>query len=171
MEKATLADLEEVLRLFDAVQAWLVKKGLREQWGDTPFSESEAQRKRFAAWLRAGDLFVLRHGGKLIGTLVFSPSPPEYARDACAGRGTGGYLEAFAVCRDYGGQDVGAALLSWAEGEAKRKGLGYLRLDCWTENRTLRGYYRRAGFREVGTLTLGAWRGTLLEKALKPPPA
>jgi GNAT superfamily N-acetyltransferase len=169
VEKATLTNLEEVLGLFDGVQAWLVKQGLKEQWGDQPFSENEAQRRRFAAWLDAGNFWVVRQDRQIVGTLVFSPMPPEYARDTCAGRTVGGYLEAFAVCRDYAGQGVGAALLVWAEQEAIRRGLERLYLDCWAENLVLRNYYRRTGFREVGTLTLGAWRGTLFEKVLKPP--
>lgn len=43
-----------------------------------------------------------------------------------------------------------------------------LYLDCWAENLSLRAYYRRANFREIGTLALGAWRGTLFEKAIPP---
>lgn len=167
MEKATLTDLEEIVGLFDGVQAWLVKQGLSEQWGCAPFSESEAQRERFRSWLDAGELYVVREGRRIVGTLVFSATPPGYARAALAGRKTDGYLEAFAVHRDYAGGGIGAALLAWAEQEARGRGLAYLRLDCWAENPALRAYYRRAGFREVGTLTLGAWRGTLFEKTLK----
>lgn len=168
-EKAGLADLDEILRLFDAVQAWLALQGLKDQWGDAPFSTSEAQRKRFAAWLGAGDFWVVRLEGRVVGTLVFSPSPPPCARAACADREGGGYLEAFAVHRGCAGQGVGAALLGWAVEEAMR-GLETLHLDCWAENGALRRYYRRAGFREVGTLTLGAWRGVLFEKTLRSPP-
>jgi GNAT superfamily N-acetyltransferase len=94
----------------------------------------------------------------------------DYARVASSGRGAGGYLEAFAVHRDHAGQGVGAALLAWAEAEAEEQGLGRLYLDCWAENLSLRAYYRRAGFCEIGTLALATWRGTLFEKALKPLP-
>jgi GNAT superfamily N-acetyltransferase len=165
VERATLTDPEEVLGLFDGVQAWLVKQGLKEQWGDTPFSENEAQRRRFAAWMDAGDFWVVRQDRQIVGTLGFSPSPLEYA---CAARRAGGYLEAFAVRRDYAGGGVGAGLLSWAEGEARRRELERLYLDCWAGNPVLRAYYHRAGFSEVGTLTLGGRRGTLFEKTLKP---
>jgi len=167
VEKAGLADLDEVLKLFDAAQRWLVERGLKDQWGDVPFSNSPAQRERFAAWLRAGDLWVMRWDRRIVGTLVFSSSPPDYARAACADREAGGYLEAFAVHRDHAGEGVGAALLTWAEQEAVSRKLTTLHLDCWAENGALRRYYRRAGFREVGTLTLGAWRGSLLEKTLR----
>lgn len=169
-EKAGLTDLDEVLELFDMVQAWLVARGLVGQWGDVPFSKSPAQRDRFAAWLGAGSLFVVRIEERIVGALVFSSSPPDYARAACADREGGGYLEAFAVHRGCAGQGVGAALLGWAAVEAMRRGLGTLHLDCWAESGALRRYYRRAGFREVGTLTVGAWQGTLLEKALRSPP-
>lgn len=169
VQKAVPADLNEILGLFDAVQAWLALQGLKDQWGDAPFSASEAQRERFAAWLGAGDFWVVRLEGRIVGTLVFSPSPPDYARAACADREVGGYLEAFAVHRDCAGQGVSAALLGWAETEAKSRKLGCLHLDCWAENGTLRRYYRRAGFAEISALTLGAWCGVLLEKTPKPP--
>ena len=93
----------------------MVNRGLKEQWGDAPFSDSETQRERFAAWLDAGDFGVMRLERKIIGTLQFSAEPPEYARAACAEREAGGYLEAFAVHRDYAGQGVGSELLRWVE--------------------------------------------------------
>ena len=168
VQQAQLNDLEEMLGLFDSVQIWLLARGLKEQWGSAPFSASEVQRQRFAAWLSAGHLFVVRGKGQIIGTLVFSPEPPDYARNACAGRIPGGYLEAFAVHRDYAGQGVGCALLAWAEQEAVTRGLDVLRLDCWAENDALRAYYRRAGFSETALLTLGAWRGVMFRRFKAP---
>jgi len=171
VEKASPDDLEGVLELFDSVQAWLVTRGSKEKWGDEPFSKNETQRQRFAVWLADGDFFFARNEGRIIGALVFSPEPPAYARayfsGACTGRVPGGYLEAFAIHRDYAAQGVGKVLLSWAEGEAQRRGLEILRLDCWAENVVLRAYYRHAGFLEVAPLTLGGWRGVLFEKLLK----
>lgn len=164
MEKATLADLDEILELFDAVQTWLVGKGLKGQWGDQPFSASEGQRERFAAWLDDETFWVVRRDGRIVGTLVFSSTPPGYAEDALEGRAVGGYLEAFAVHRSHAGKGVGATLLAWAEQEAGRRGLRTLHLDCWADNGALRAYYRRAGFTELSTLALGAWRGVLFEK-------
>lgn len=166
IERAATSDLDEVLGLFDAVQAWLVDRGLKEQWGDAPFSGSETQRQRFAGWLDAGDFRVLRRDRQIVGTLQFSAEPPAYARAGFAGREAGGYIEAFAVHRDYAGQGVGEILLEWAGQEAERRHLNTLHLDCWAENRALRAYYHRAGFREVETLALGGWRGVLFEKML-----
>ena len=165
VERATQVDLDTVLTLFDSVQRWLVARGLKEQWDDEPFSENEVQRRRFATWLSAGHFSVVRDAERTIGTLVFSPKPPDYAQEYIfsvrAGPLASGYLEAFAVHRDYAGRGVGKALLSWAKHEAARRGLDIIRLDCWAENEVLRVYYRRAGFSEVAPLTLGSWRGVL----------
>ncbi len=169
VQTASLRDLEGVLELFDSVQAWLMARGLKEQWGNEPFSASEVQRQRFTAWLSAGHFFVVRDGERMIGTLVFSPEAPNYARGICDERAAGGYLEALAVHRDYAGQGVGKVLLGWAEQAARNRGLDILRLDCWAENASLRAYYRRAGFSEVTQLKLGGWRGILFEKTLKAP--
>lgn len=166
IERAVPADLDEILGLFDAVQPWLIARGLRGQWGDAPFSESEAQRVRFAAWLDAGEFWVMRRDRRIVGTLQCSSLPPEYARAALAEREAGGYLEAFAVHRDYAGQGVGSELLEWAEQESERRHLKTLYLDCWAENRALRAYYRRTRFLEVDTLALGEWRGVLFERTL-----
>ena len=97
VQRAYPDDLGEVLGLFDSVQAWLVARGFKEQWGDAPFSANETQRQRFTAWLAAGTFFVVRDERQIVGTLVFSLEPPSYARNACAGRAPGGYLEAFAA--------------------------------------------------------------------------
>lgn len=163
------ADLEAVLELFDAVQKWLVERGLGEQWGDVPFSVSETQRERFGAWLESGRMVGVRSEGQVVGTLVSGLFPPDYAAEVMWGRARGGYLEAFAVRRGYAGQGVGAALLSWAEGEISTRGLTNLYLDCWAGNIGLRMYYRRAGFLELAPLTVGAWQGVLFQKALKAP--
>ena len=106
VQRSQLDDLEEVLGLFDLVQTWLVACGLKEQWGSAPFSVNEMQRRRFAAWIRAGHFFLIKLNGEVVGILVLSPEPPDYARNACGERVPGSYLEAFAVRRDYAGQGV-----------------------------------------------------------------
>ncbi len=169
VQRAYANDLGEVLDLFDSVQAWLVACGLKEQWGSAPFSVDEMQRRRFAVWIRAGHFFLIKLNGEVVGTLVFSPEPPDYARNACGERVPGSYLEAFAVRRDYAGQGVGTTLLNWAEHEALSRGSDILRLDCWAENEVLRSYYRRAGFSEAALLMLGDWHGVMFEKRLKAP--
>ncbi len=72
VEKVTLADLDEVLGLFDAVQAWLVTRGLSGQWSNTPFSAREAQHRRFATWFNVGNFWVVRRDRQIVGTPVFS---------------------------------------------------------------------------------------------------
>lgn len=161
--------MDEILYLFDSVQAWLVARGLKGQWGEVPLSSSPSQRERFASWLDAGDFYVVRDKVAIVATLVLTTQPPDYAKGACKGQPEGSYLEAFAVDRAYAGQGMGSTLLAWAEAQTLRRGLNVLRLDCWAENKALRAYYRRSGFEETAALVLGAWEGVLFEKELKAP--
>ncbi len=60
------------------------------------------------------------------------------------------YLHGLVVDRRHVGEELGAALLSWAERHARAAGPSYLRLDCLASNTTLRSYYAAAGFEEAG---------------------
>jgi ribosomal protein S18 acetylase RimI-like enzyme len=63
---------------------------------------------------------------------------------------TAGYMHGLAVKRSASGRGMGNALIDFASGIVLTNGRKMLRLDCMTENPTLRSYYTRAGFIEVG---------------------
>ena len=163
IDKATLKDLPTILSLFDAAQAWLVGKGLAEQWGTEPFSETQVE--RFTEWLERDVLYVLRDKVFIVGTLVINSEPPDYARSACEKYPRQAlYLEAFAVHPNFRGRHFGRQLLEFAKSEARRRGVDWLRLDCWSGNEALKRYYVDAGYSRFAHCELGTWRGALFEK-------
>jgi GNAT superfamily N-acetyltransferase len=164
---ACAEDLPELLSLFDDAVAWLVRRGITQQWGTTAFSEIPQMHKRFMEWIDRGELFVARSDDKLVGTLALSKVAPHYVahlwqsfpESAC-------YLEAFTTTRSLVGQGIGQALLQWAEHYALQQGKNTMWLDCWADNHALCGYYQRAGFAPRSEFLVGEWRGQLFEKSL-----
>jgi GNAT superfamily N-acetyltransferase len=55
------------------------------------------------------------------------------------------------VLRPWHGAGIGAALMEWALGEARRRGAEQMFLSVFTDNRRARRFYARYGFEEVGT--------------------
>lgn len=165
--RATRADLPRIIALFDEAVQWLVERGITGQWGTVPFSEHPDVEQRFLGWIDPGAMVVARLGGEVVGCLAMVPHPPDYAADACAGLpGPAHYLEAFVTDRRLAGVGIGRKLLGWAEGDARRRGLRWLRLDCWAGNRELVSYYQRAGYLPVRQFGTGSWIGQLLVKDL-----
>jgi predicted N-acetyltransferase YhbS len=64
---------------------------------------------------------------------------------------------------------VGGALIAKAKDEARAKGAGPLRVDCYAggDGQLVR-YYRRNGFEPVAEFTVGDWPGQLLSQQVKP---
>jgi ribosomal protein S18 acetylase RimI-like enzyme len=58
------------------------------------------------------------------------------------------------VARACAGQGLGGELLDWAGTRAAAAGDRWLRVDVWTTNLELQGYYRRLGFTHVRTVAL-----------------
>lgn len=166
-EQAHPEDLTDILKLFDQVQAWLIASGLAGQWGTEPFSESELQRERFSGWLEHGLLYALCNQDRVVGSLVINPEIPSYAKQACEQHPKQAlYLEAFAVHPNLRGKGLGGRLLEFAEREAERQNIGWLRLDCWADNNRLKRYYLERGYREFAQCELGTWRGAVFEKRI-----
>jgi protein-tyrosine phosphatase len=112
-----------------------------DQWspGEVPVAWLERQ-------VAQGQVFVLRRGGELGGTVTVSfEDPLVWGADA----GPAGYLHNLIVDRRLEGRGVGRRLLHWAEDCVAAAGLSVVRLDCVAANRRLRDYYESAGFRWV----------------------
>lgn len=165
---AAPGDLPEILTLFDEAVLWLNNKGITGQWGTTPFSAQPNMQQRLNRWIEAGDLFVGRVEGDLVGVLAVSEHIPEYAVSEWERRPARAcYLEAFTTNRRYQGRGVGSALIKWAEAYSLERGVGRLRLDCWGENAALCAYYEGQGYTPCGDFRVGNWRGQLFEKAVQ----
>jgi len=108
---------------------------------------------------------VLRRAGTVVaGLRLLAADEPVWGLQPA----NAAYLHGLVVARRHAGEELGAALLNWAERHARVAGLSYLRLDCLASNAALRGYYAAAGFEEAGYRDFDSLRRTLarLEKRL-----
>ena len=155
VQRAGPGDVEVVLTVLADAAVWLREQGI-EQWPD-----------RFAVdWVRPaidrGETWLAQVEGETIGTLVVQWDDPifwaDYPTDA-------GYLHRLAVRRP--GTGRGGALLQWAERHAADNGKTFLRLDCVSWNQPLRAYYERAGYEDVGDVTVGQYTQARYEKRVR----
>ncbi len=86
--------------------------------------------------------FVCLHDADIAGFVLFLPGP-VFAR--------GGYLRALAVAPGFRGRGVGSKLLHHAEKIVSRRAAHFF-LCVSSFNRTGQAFYRRCGYRKVGSL-------------------
>lgn len=116
-----------------------------------------------AGEIRAGASPV--SGGAPVGTMTLRETPPAGFWDLVDDPADGLYLSRLAVDRRFAGRGLGAWLLDAAGGEAAALGKAWLRLDAWKTNTRLHAYYRRQGFRLVGTVEVaGHGSGALFQR-------
>ncbi len=109
-------------------------------------------------------MFPARLGEETVGTTTLQWSDPVFWRDALP---DAGYVHKFAVRRAFSGRGLGRAMPEWAEDRALVGGKRFLRLDCLTDNKGIREYYKRAGSRHVGNVQFFDWKASLYEKRIQ----
>jgi GNAT superfamily N-acetyltransferase len=158
------ATMEEIGRAADVLEdaiAWAAERRF-ESWPARTFRDPAGWGRRvLGEALDAGGLFLVERTGTVVGTLSLLPSDERFWPGAPP---DGLYLHRFAVRRSASGDGVGAAALAWCEGEVRRRGRRFLRLDCLFGNPGIRRYYERAGFRHRGDVAAGVVRLSLYEK-------
>jgi GNAT superfamily N-acetyltransferase len=145
---ATERDEVAVITLLDEAIAWLRTKDT-DQWAK-PWRTEEDRRARISRDLQAGKTWIVLNGDSPIATFTADrqhnhpeiPVWPAWTREQPAV-----YVCRLTVRRSHAGHGLGAALLEWI-GLQARQGYGaeWIRVDVWTSNDELRGYYQRTGF-------------------------
>jgi ribosomal protein S18 acetylase RimI-like enzyme len=160
-----LASAEEVPaigELLAEATAWLRSRGI-EQWPER-FPED-----LLVASQTDDELYVVRHGGRLAGTVTLQWSDPMFWGE----RDDAGFIHRLVISRAHAG--IGRQVVRWAEAEVVARNRQFLCLDTLESNRRLRRYYEDLGFSAVGevagpaghphTTAHGQWRAVLYEKA------
>jgi len=134
-------DLDVVLALFDEAVAWLVERGSAAQWGSEPWSQDPAKVQRVRAMLSGGRAFLATSDGAPVGALVLDHPlpyvPPTTEPEV--------YVTVLLASRRHRG--VGSRLLDFAKQDARERGVGLLRVDCWAGgDGSLIRYYESQGF-------------------------
>ncbi|MHA6762425.1 GNAT family N-acetyltransferase [Streptacidiphilus sp. PAMC 29251] len=169
IRKAEPGDLPGVLAMMDGTVEWLVAQGRTGQWGSEPWSTRPALVERVAGRIERGEALVAVLDGALAGVVSVSEAAASYVRPAGEPEL---YVNLLATERRLRSQGVGGALLDRARAEARSRGIGLLRVDCYAgDDGKLKSYYRGQGFTEVEPFTVSRpgepdWPGMLLAQRL-----
>jgi GNAT superfamily N-acetyltransferase len=138
--RGSLEDITEVDALIRATAEWLIAKG-EPLWGP-----NETSLEELTHVARLGELIVGRVNGEL-GTCMYLHDEDRIFWPQ-ARLGEAFYIHRLAVARKFAGRGYAHAMLDWAEGEARRKGRPFLRLDCEPRAKLL-ALYRSAGYSPI----------------------
>ncbi len=109
----------------------------------------------YDAAIEAGEAWVLVRDGVLLGVLVIRPREDHL------------FLETLAVRPDRQGGGLGRRLVTFAEGEARRLGVGEVRLYTNEKMWENFAFYGGLGFEETGRRTEEGYRRVFMRKRLQ----
>ena len=143
-------DFEEVARLVREAAGWL--GGLdTDQW-QKPWPDQAGHEERIRNDLRERKTRLLRDGDSVVATITIDTAEtrveknrPVWPLDKTPKPSV--YIRRVVVSRNYGGREIGAALLDWAAAKAEKEYKAELmRIDVWTTNKALHNYYEGQRF-------------------------
>jgi GNAT superfamily N-acetyltransferase len=148
LRRATVSDMEVVIRLIDDAAEWLQGIGT-DQWA-TPWPNRVGRDSRIMSSISQGKTWIGWDNDIAAATITADPDynpywPDDLRRDPAV------YVHRLVVGRPYKGVGLGAALLNWAGKTARRDhGARWIRVNAWTTNLGLHAYYLRQGFSACG---------------------
>lgn len=154
--------LPAALRLFDNAISWLARSGRSEQWGALPRSGDEGFIIRIRAILLSSDAVwrAVARDGTTLGLAAVSARRPH--RDLIPPPGEPeAYLQLLITDReDDQAKGVGTMLVERIKEEAKKTGVGLVRVDCYAGgDGKLVNVYERMGFRRMPERPLALGKG------------
>jgi hypothetical protein len=170
--KPTSEHLNAILGLIDEARSWLPSKGTK-QWCE-PWPNREQRDARVSRALELGATWIVwetARGKDILAatvTVTGKPNPVVWSPlDFNLAERTV-YAHRLITARRYAGWDLGAELLDWSGWRGRRRyGARSIRIDVWTENEALHGYYMKRGFERRGICNDAAYPpGVLLEKPI-----
>ncbi|MBF9068053.1 GNAT family N-acetyltransferase [Streptacidiphilus fuscans] len=146
-------DATGVLAMMDGIMDWLLSLGRTAQWGTTYWSAVPARVNLITDRIARRELRVAEtEGGEIAGILSVSETPGAYIRPA---EEPELFINLLATSREFKGQNVGGLLIATAKEEARRRGHGLMRVDCFAgDDGRLKRWYASQGFKEVEPFTV-----------------
>ena len=153
--QATPEHQNAIVGLIDETKKWLPAKGT-EQWSK-PWPNREARDARVWHGLELGATWVVweevRDVAVLAATVTITgkPNPAVWSPEDFDLSERTVYAHRLITARRYKGWDLGAELLDWTGRRGRRRyGARSIRIDVWTSNEALHGYYKKRGFEKCG---------------------
>lgn len=163
ISRATVDHAPGVRALRNDLARWMRRQGIR-QW-----RPGEVSVEWIELCIAFGLVHVISHDERVIGSVTIVWDDPliwgERPEPA-------GYIHMLMLDRLFAGHGIGRSILECAERAIGETGRGLARLDCPTDNKTLRTYYEGAGYRFVEDKAFphidDAFETALYEKRLSP---
>lgn len=157
--RATLADLDTVVDIYEETSRWLVARGIADQWRPGEYTAAMARHT-----IAQAEVYLAWRASAAVGKCslmwddpqVWGAQPPD-----------AGYVHGLATRRSEAGRGLGATLLRYAAHRIAANSRQYLRLDCAANNQALRDYYERLGFTHRGDTINGEWGASLYERRVE----
>lgn len=172
LEFATPADLDAILGLIEEASRWLKGKG-KDQWAE-PWPSREQRDARVLKGLVNRKTLIVRQGDTAVATVTMANwhNPKVWVKGSCTANLTerAVYLHRLITARKYAGHRLGESLINSAERLARAKyGAQRTRIDVWTTNTDLHGYYQKLGFKPCGKCPDPSYpSGALFERPIVP---
>lgn len=163
LRRGTEADAGEIAALLTEAAEFARAREGELRW-PIPFPEEEVR-----AAIRQGVTHVLELDGRIAGTVNLLWEDPNFwgKRPPDAG-----YVHKLAVRRAWAHHGIGRRILEWTADEVRKRGRGFVRLDCPASNERLVRFYESEGYRHVADLTAGPGANVrvyaLMERPLEP---
>lgn len=152
--RARLEDIPAITALIDAAGKWLREEKGTKQWNE-PWPSESARAERIREGVENGETYVVKDDQEVVATVTIKSKadPALWNIDRRAEPAI--YLHRLAVKRKEEYKGLGAGLVNWVvrRSVSREPPPLYVRLDAWSDNRDLHGYYQSQGFHNVDFVT------------------
>lgn len=151
IEPANISDVPTIVAMRKEASTWLAERGV-DQWRK-PWPNYDAMVERTEKSVHAGETWMVRASpDATVATVALDALADPRLWTAQERQEPALYLHRLIVRRAWTG--LGRVILNWACDKTARQGKAWVRIDVWTHNSALHGYYRENGFEHVRTLDL-----------------
>jgi ribosomal protein S18 acetylase RimI-like enzyme len=155
IEYGTSADIDELEKLYDDLNDYLSATTNYPGWikGIYPVRENAV------AGIEDNTLFVVRHNGKIVGSVILDHHPDEaynnvrWKIDADYSRIF--VIRTFVVHPSFLKMGIGRTLMDYSFELAQQSGIKSIRLDVYENNLPAISLYEKCGFKYIDTVDLG----------------
>lgn len=165
--RGTEADTPVLLGFVDDAVVWMNSRGNTRQWGTEPWSSHPDKVARVRAQAAGGNLVIAEIGGLPAGAVTLNQGPPPHIAVADEPEI---YIGLLITSRRFAGQRVGSRLIEYVLDQARQRGIGLVRVDCYAGgDGELVRYYERQGFRKTVGFEVNGWPGQVFRQRVEPP--
>lgn len=148
---ATVADMPLIIGLINESAEWLRAEKESDQW-EKPWPDEDGRDQRVRRGIKVGRTWMVESDGELVGTVSCGRGGNKKLWKQRERIQPAVYVSRLVVSRGHSGKAIGASLIDWAgQRGAQIWGALWIRIDVWTTNKALQGYYLSQGFAHVRT--------------------